>query len=607
MAVITTPELPPILFKKNGIYTYVCTYQNKWDPELKRATRVKGVGKTVGRLVDGGLEGVIEWNEEFLQQFQILNQLKTERLKDTRKSSSKQTKYYLKFTPIQNDDMEEEFLYVRNAVDTKCLNAGHTWLFDNIVANSPLTKALYQTFNTHFKAQKLLSLAYFKAIEPNSAMYLYEDFAQETRLPFHKPLSISSITRLFQNIKAKDIDKFLTTLNKLSIEEEDKDSTNVYYALDSTSISTYSNSLTDAAWGHNKDGDQLEQINVLFLVNQKTGCPLYYRYYSGSTPDISTISHLLKEFARMGLNRKAVLVADRGYSSINNINKLYQDKQSFLFNMRTSFSLCKQLIIENLNELTNINSYDARIGQSVVSTTLNWQYPLNGNYNTKFPPKEKEEIHVHLYLDRNIRNHAEEDFMIRFAEIKETLRDDPQAKLSSSDTEFINKYTTRDESGKIIVNHESLFAFMLTKGIRILVSDCISDPIEAHFAYQDRNEAEVSFSKYKEYAGARRLNVSSNSSLVGKMFVLFLSCSILCMLRSRIRNCQKENQKLPYDSEVKILRSLESIKQTIFQEGGYFSEVVGKNKQIFDVLNIPLPEPEMAIAYEEDLKAEAEV
>lgn len=273
MAVITTPELPPILFKKNGNYTYVCTYQNKWDPELKRATRVKGVGKTVGRLIGGGLEGVIEWSEEFLQQFPILNQLKTERLKDKRKSSSKQAKYYLKFTPIQNDDMEEEFLYVRNAVDTKCLNAGHTWLFDNIVANSPLTKALYQTFNTHFKAQKLLSLAYFKAIEPNSAMYLYEDFAQETRLPFHKPLNISSITRLFQNIKSKDIDKFLTTLNKLSIEEEDKDSSNVYYALDSTSISTYSNSLTDAAWGHNKDGDQLEQINVLFLVNQKNRVP----------------------------------------------------------------------------------------------------------------------------------------------------------------------------------------------------------------------------------------------------------------------------------------------------------------------------------------------
>ena len=45
MAVITTPELPPILFKKNGIYTYVCTYQNKWDPELSRATRILGKNK----------------------------------------------------------------------------------------------------------------------------------------------------------------------------------------------------------------------------------------------------------------------------------------------------------------------------------------------------------------------------------------------------------------------------------------------------------------------------------------------------------------------------------------------------------------------------------
>lgn len=604
MAVIDPPELPPLIFKRNGKYTYVCTYKNQWSSELKRAIRLKGVGKTVGKIVDGSLEGPIEWSKEFLKEHPILAKLKTERIKDEKQRNTKQAKYSLKFSPAPTEEEEEEeedleFLHVRKVSEVKQVNAGATWLLDNVIANTPLAKALARTFNSHYRSQKLLSLSYFKAIEPDSAMALYENFARETRLPFHRPLSNSSITRLLQNIKYDEIDRFLKTLNTLSIEEEEQDSSNVYYALDSTSISTYSRFLNEADWGHNKDGDNLKQINVLFIVNQKTGCPIYYRYYAGSTPDVSTISCTLKEYARLGINRKAILVADRGYSSIKNINRCYQNDQSFIFNMGLRFNLCKQHIIENLSKLQRLSSYDARIGQSFVTVTSNWSYPMQGNYNTKYPPKDKAKIYIHLYLDHEIRTQAEYEFREKFAEIKEILRDNNEAQLTEEQIEFFKKYMFQDQ-GTLDVNYEKYFEYMLTKGIRVLVSDCVSDPIEAYRAYQERNEAEVSFSKYKEYAGARRLNVSTDKSLRGKMFVLFLACSILCMLRSKIQACQDRKANLPYDSSVKILRELSSIKQTIFQDGGYFSEVVGKNKRIFDALNIPMPEPEMGVTYEED-------
>lgn len=40
----------------------------------------------------------------------------------------------------------------------------------------------------------------------------------------------------------------------------------------------------------------------------------------------------------------------------------------------------------------------------------------------------------------------------------------------------------------------------------------------------------------------------------------------------------------------KIFSSLSNITQTIFPDGCYFSEVVGKKKDLFEALNIPLPE-----------------
>ena len=86
----------------------------------------------------------------------------------------------------------------------------------------------------------------------------------------------------------------------------------------------------------------------------------------------------------------------------------------------------------------------------------------------------------------------------------------------------------------------------------------------------------------------------------------FLACSILCMLRHHIQNAEAKGIKLPFDSVPKMLASLSNITQTIFTDGGYFSEIVGKKKELFEGLNIPFPEVEMNIEYEEDIAAEAE-
>ena len=55
-----------------------------------------------------------------------------------------------------------------------------------------------------------------------------------------------------------------------------------------------------------------------------------------------------------------------------------------------------------------------------------------------------------------------------------------------------------------------------------------------------------------------------------------------------------------------MLTSLSNITQTIFPDGGYFSEIVGKKKELLEGLEIPFPEAEMNIECEEDIAAEAE-
>ena len=76
------------------------------------------------------------------------------------------------------------------------------------------------------------------------------------------------------------------------------------------------------------------------------------------------------------------------------------------------------------------------------------------------------------------------------------------------------------------------------------------------------------------------------------------------MLRSKVDNAIDNGKKLPYESAVKMLSSLSNVTQTIFPEGGYFSEVVGKKKELLKALDVSLPEAEMDVVYEEDELAE---
>ena len=603
MAVVDAPELPPLLFNRNGKYTYVCSYENVWDSERHMSVRVKGKTFTVGKIIGGELTGTIEWTEDFLNQYPILETLKTIRVVDKLKSKGKLTRYKLEFS--QADAMDENSLFIRKATSLKVLHAGATWLLDQIVASTPLSKALGRTFDKYYGAKKLLSLAYFKTIEPDKGMYLYEDFASSTRLPYHRPLGISSITRFLQHIDQDRIDVFLKKLNECCIDEEDKNKENVYYALDSTSISTCSDNLDFAEWGHNKDGDQLKQINIVMLVNQQTGCPLYYRHYAGSTPDVSTFNHLLKEYARMGLNRRAILVADKGYGSVKNIHKLYQDNQSFILNMKLSFGICKNLIAKNLSYLLDDCSYNRKLGQNVLTEEIDWSYPGNFNKDTAKCKREKGRMFIHIYLDHEIRNDAEDKFRARVAELLDKQKSESDS-LTQEEKDFLSTYVTEDSNGRKVINNTQKFEYMLCRGIRVLLSDFISDPVEASRAYTERNEVEESFRKLKDFTGARRLHVSSSKTLSGKIFVHFLSCSILCMLRHRIHSAESKGIKLPFDSVPKMLASLSNITQTIFPDGGYFSEIVGKKKELLEGLEIPFPEPEMNIEYEEDAAIDAE-
>ena len=371
MAVMEYPKLPPLKAQKCGPYCYLQTFKNEWVDGKSKP--VKGCTKTVASIEGGGLEGRIIWKEEFLEKYPELRELEAYRCKKKRLEGKKRDSYTISYKA------KDEMISLRQMLSTKVYLAGHTWVLNNILKDTPLAAALKKVFSQYNRSEKIVSLAFYMYLERTSAVEGYANFADLNRLPWQRPLKSGQCSKLFKSISEEEIDKFLKVLNAEIVKQEEANvgRVNTYYALDSTSISTYAKSLSRADWGYNRDGDELKQINILMIVNQETGIPAYFRAFNGEVPDVSTVMFTLQEFARLGLNREAIIVCDRGYSSITNVSRFLQTKTQFIMNMRTTFSMCRLLLLEHLQKLDSPDSYNLIVGQHVISITVPYSYTVN--------------------------------------------------------------------------------------------------------------------------------------------------------------------------------------------------------------------------------------
>lgn len=581
---MNAPDLGSLLINKSGKFYYLCTYQNVWDPDKKRSFRKKGSTKTIGKILGGSKVGPIEWKESFIALYPELKGL------DAKRNEQGKIVFTLKDDPELDDDQPK--ITVREAMRLKKLQAGATWLLDGIIADTPLVKALERTFSKYKNHLKILSLAYFLILEQRNSMTLYELFARKTRLPYSRPLSKSAITRIFQSITPHHIDAFLSTLSSLSAQRDEalNDFATKFWALDSTSFSTYSEHLSKAFYGKNKDGDDLKQLNMLMVVNQKSGEPYFYQMYSGNIPDVFTVKNFLQDSCRMQLGRDVVFVADKGYGCIKNINRFLQTETSFLLNVSTSLSVCKNLFRENRNALKNpINFSSAACGNHCYTVEINWSYPVNYQTDCKRPPHEKARLFVHIYYNPFIRMRAEEILKTNIERTLNAIYSDKE--LCKEYQEFKDTYLCfNTEKNEYEINLTAYHKELELKGVRFLVSDSVKNPIEAYRAYYDRIEVEKAFNHYKDTLGFNRLRSSDDYSLEGRVFVQFIATSIAIMLRKKIAKIADKGFRAAYDSDQKLLKTLSSIEVTQYEHGSYFSPIVKNLAEIYNKLGVVPPE-----------------
>lgn len=190
--------------------------------------------------------------------------------------------------------------------------------------------------------------------------------------PCGEDISSQDSSRLFASISEGNVRDFARLQGKRRLEKE-------YWAYDSTSISSYSETLKQVRYGKNKESDHLPQINLLLLFGEQSGLPFHYRKLSGNIPDVKTVNTLARELDILGYGR-VTLVMDRGFYSKANIDRLYQHHHKFIVAVSTGLSFVKKRIAEVREGIRDYGSYDSRYGIGSSSQAVEWDYSKDRPY-----------------------------------------------------------------------------------------------------------------------------------------------------------------------------------------------------------------------------------
>lgn len=580
------PKLPPILVNKAGSVYYVYTYKNVWDRELKRSKR--GESKKIGKILGGQKDGVICFDESFLQERPEFRSFQVER----------KGKEYV-FTPLN-----ESGTTLTQLQEVKQLHAGATWALDQLVAQSPVGEALKWAFPQRKDYLKILSICYFIILNQDNNISKYETFAEVTRLPWGAPLAPSSISRVFRKIRNQQIETYFSVFRDELLEQQEKygDKNEITLALDSTSGSNYViNNLLNLESHRYEDEDNLPLINLLALTEYESGIAFFYRAYDGKVPAAKTVSQVISENAGLSL-KNVVFVSDKGYSDAKNINDCLRNKLGFLFNVQCAMpdSFAQELIDGEKENLRDLNRMDWLTKVFQITKEINWTFEsdlVEGQVTSK-KTKESTILYWHIYFNRQFVENARQGLIERIDRVREKIYNGEE--LDENELTLLEDVFEKHEEGDMIsytISNEKVDQKLRYKGYQMLVSDKISDARKAWCVYQERRILEDTFKTLKSRLSCVRNRVSDNESLIGKTFVQFLATSIEMIVRARLRKYLEEGKasdSLPtdYDPARGILDSLNNVMQTKFCEGYYFGESAEQKRGLFEALGVSVPGPE---------------
>lgn len=453
---------------------------------------------------------------------------------------------------------------------------GANYLFDQIGKATGIVADLKTCFPDTYK--QILSIAYFLILEENNSLSRFSHWHKLHIHPHGEDIPSQRSSELFQSIDEESRMSFFKKQGKRRIEQE-------YWAFDITSISSYSDTLKQVKKGRNKEFDRLPQINLALLFGEESGLPFYYRKLPGNVTDVKTVKQLMAEFDVMGY-KKVNVILDRGFYSKDNIDALYKNHQKFIIGVKLGLKYVKEVLELERENLTLWSNLQRQFGVYGVCRTIEWDYEQERPYKGDVI-RAKRRAYLHLFYNPEKAAKDQEDMNEYLSTLYNDLMENKRKEYRLSDYDkYFEVSETPKRGRKIKPKEEVMRAAARNYGYFALLSNEINDPFEALSLYRSKDIVEKGFGNLKERLNFRRMQVSSELSLNGKLFVEFIALIYLSYVKKKMQDAglfEKWTMQGLLD-ELDIIELFEAP-----EHGRLLGEVTQKQKDLFISLGVEPP------------------
>ena len=537
-----TPHFCLHTYVRKG-HTYVEAYRNEWDPEKKRSRIAQR--KYVGVL--DTTTGRVRLGKKYL----------SENPQYEGKILYYEDKQLVERTPEEvQEELDKRVPSPLNEVVSYGASAA-CWL---VAQQSGMLEDLKKTFGAEVGAD-LLRLAVYQYLDGGS-MDCFEQWASQHWLPKARTFSGQRISEMLSKITHQDITSYLKLRNHRCVEHFNKVKTQAeelkkpgprfrYLALDSTALSTYSVTISSAAYGYAKQNPELRQVNFTLGVDYLNGDVCYAYESEGSITDKSVYPHLMMDLHHNGYNlQDTVIVTDRGYQSIYNIQRLLDIEINYVCGVPLTEESVKQLFERYKSSLSNPAFLNGRLKVAARTSKELWEKATDSG-----PLHLSTSLHLYKYPEL-----AAQQAISLHQKIEEVLeKKNSGEKLHSADRSRVRNYIVENNKNVWVKNIKGLEEFLTRAGCFAIRTNCIEDPFECLAVYKQRQIVETAFRQMKVLNGNNRLRCTERT-YVGKLLLFVIAQSLrMRMLYTVKENEQKLDLDLPGDSLDKAMAMLKGI------------------------------------------------
>ena len=433
---------------------------------------------------------------------------------------------------------------------------GDIWLLEQIAQKTGLRQDLETVFEGNKEiVNDILTLSMF----PYITKYTYNRVVRWQRLvktPSDRELTPAYITRLTQSITEKHrMNLMRLRAGRLGFDE--------VCAVDSTTRSAYGNSLTDIRWGKNKERLPLEQTVEVVVYTLTSHMPVYYRTFPGNIPDSRSLGTILTDLESAGFS-DIILVTDRGYESIRNLEEYIQRGQAMVMCTKVQ----QKHVLSKIEELGDFGIRPESMSIDPQTRLYHRQYDMDYSVQNKNQAvHEADRLKLNLYFDAIRRSEElvqldidieqQESALAEMLEEQAVLDDDSTLKKSYKYFKIYYDRLTRVIESYQLDQKKVEKAKKVSGFFAIVTHKLDLTAMEVFETYRLRDEQEKYFYQMKEQMVCDRQRNWSEEGKTGRLFILFAAL----ILSSYVRYIWKStNLRDHFSSSLEVLDEMRSIR-----------------------------------------------